>query len=330
MTNQDQLSEFLVALGVPKPEADVYVQLVILAAAGPATGYQVAKAMGKDPTSVYRALEELRKKGCVETVAGRGKQFRPEDPQALLARLEGQISLQAGRARTAFGRLPRTADAGEVYRLATLQQTTRRCQQLLGETRQVALLELVPETFRIVRSELQAAVRRGVAAVIKFHRLPADEERRFLQGATLVAEPDGETSAGLMPGLILHGVFDCRAHLVTYLDPVRQGDDAQAFWTANRLLAYQAHNGLASEITQTAVREGLARGEDAAALAKRIEDLAAAMHGPVDWDEFWNAIGYGDAAARRDVRERAQVPWSAAWRRRHGGEAPGRARDDDD
>ena len=310
MADQAKLSEMLVDLGVAKPEADVYVQLCVLAVEGSATGYQVAKALGRDPTSVYKALEELRRRGYVQTVAGRGKQYRPEDPQRLVDELARRARMQARRAKEAFRTLPRPRDEKEVYRLATRQQTIDQFRQLLDESVNVALLDLAPAALDAVARQIKAAVEREVTVVVKLYRQPSERQCAVLEGTLCIIEPDGEQLLELMPGPVMHGAFDCRAQLVTYLDR-RRDDDAitQAFWTPNLFLAYQAHSGLASEIIHTALRAGIAEGMDAADLGRLNEELARAAHGPVDWEAFWIDAGFADPGRRAEARRRSKVPW---------------------
>ena len=310
MDHLEKLSKHLVALGIPKPEADAYVQLYILAAEGSATGYQVAKAMGKDPTSVYKALEELRRKGFVETVAGRGKQFRPEDPDILLKRLERKARANAFSAKMAFREVPRPQPEQEVFRLTNRIQTIDRFKQLLDETRNVALLDMAPRALDRVLPAVQAAADRGVTVVAKLYREPDERQLARLKDVTWVIEPEGELMIDIMPGPVLHGVFDCRAQLVTYLDSYGERELTQAFWTPNLFLAFQAHSGLASEIIHTALRGGIGRGESAADLDRLNDEFARRVHGTVDWESFWQDAGFGDPGRRRRIREKSRLPWS--------------------
>ena len=59
----------------------------VLLRGGPGTGYTVARAAGLARANVYAALEGLVAKGAARVADGRPKQFRPEPPSTLLARL---------------------------------------------------------------------------------------------------------------------------------------------------------------------------------------------------------------------------------------------------
>jgi sugar-specific transcriptional regulator TrmB len=59
----------------------------VLLRGGPGTGYTIARAAGLARANVYAALEGLVGKGAARVGEGRPKQFRPEPPSTLLARL---------------------------------------------------------------------------------------------------------------------------------------------------------------------------------------------------------------------------------------------------
>jgi sugar-specific transcriptional regulator TrmB len=59
----------------------------VLLTGGPGTGYTVARAAGLARANVYAALEGLVSKGAARVAEGRPRQFRPEPPATLLARL---------------------------------------------------------------------------------------------------------------------------------------------------------------------------------------------------------------------------------------------------
>lgn len=59
----------------------------VLLRGGPGTGYTIARAAGLARANVYAALEGLVTKGAARVADGRPKQFRPEPPSTLLARL---------------------------------------------------------------------------------------------------------------------------------------------------------------------------------------------------------------------------------------------------
>lgn len=74
----------LTSFGFTPTESLIYE---VLLRDGPGTGYTVARAAGLARANVYAALEGLVAKGAARANDGRPKQFRPEPPSTLLARL---------------------------------------------------------------------------------------------------------------------------------------------------------------------------------------------------------------------------------------------------
>jgi sugar-specific transcriptional regulator TrmB len=74
----------LTPFGFTPTESAVYE---ILLRGGPGTGYTIARAAGLARANVYSALDGLVAKGAARMAEGPPKQFRPESPTTLLARL---------------------------------------------------------------------------------------------------------------------------------------------------------------------------------------------------------------------------------------------------
>jgi sugar-specific transcriptional regulator TrmB len=215
----DNAADTLVALGLTRPEADAYLQLLTLSAAGPATGYQVAKQLGKDPTSVYRALEALRQRGAVETVAGRGRLYRPVSPDELVRLLKRDFWSRSVRAREQLAALAVPGDDAEIYRLATRDQALERFGQLLDDCTEIALLDIAPSLRALVTPRLEAARARGVdIAILEIDH--ADD-------------------------VVLRGVFDRARQITTVFTGPPSHDLIAGFWSASAALARAAHAGLA-------------------------------------------------------------------------------------
>jgi sugar-specific transcriptional regulator TrmB len=77
----------------------------VLLRGGPGTGYTIARGAGLARANVYAALEGLVGKGAARVAGGRPKQFRPEPPSTLLARLsdrQGEAMEQISSALSAL------------------------------------------------------------------------------------------------------------------------------------------------------------------------------------------------------------------------------------
>jgi sugar-specific transcriptional regulator TrmB len=213
------LSDSLTNLGLTRPEADAYLQLLALSAAGPSTGYQVAKHLGKDPTSVYRALEALRQRGAVETVAGRGRQYRPVAPDELVRLLKRDFWARSVQAREQLAALAPPGDDAEIYRLATRDQALERFGQMLDDCAEIALLDIALPLRAHFAPRLTAARARGVEVVV------------------VVSDQAGD--------VILRGVFDRARQMTAVLGGSPGYALIAGFWSACAALARPAHASLA-------------------------------------------------------------------------------------
>lgn len=77
----------------------------VLLRGGPGTGYTIARAAGLARANVYAALEGLVGKGAARVGDGRPKQFRPEPPSTLLARLSDRQGEAMDQLSAALGAL---------------------------------------------------------------------------------------------------------------------------------------------------------------------------------------------------------------------------------
>src|SRR4029450_11076971 len=93
----------LTPFGFTPTESRVYE---VLRADGPGTGYALARSAGLARANAYSALEGLVAKGAARQDDGQPKRFRPEPPQAVLARIssaQGQGIEELSRALDSFG-----------------------------------------------------------------------------------------------------------------------------------------------------------------------------------------------------------------------------------
>lgn len=133
----------------------------VLLRGGPGTGYTVARAAGLARANVYAALEGLVGKGAARVGEGRPKQFRPEPPQTLLARLTDRQGEAMDQLTTALATLavPQSLTLVELA-------SSRGANQLMGHEiaraeREVTLVA-PPDSCLAVAPQLRRAASVGV------------------------------------------------------------------------------------------------------------------------------------------------------------------------
>lgn len=164
----------LTPFGFTPTESAVYH---VLLTGGPGTGYAIARAAGLARANAYSALEGLVAKGAARVDGGRPKQYRPEAPAALIAR----ISNDHGQALERLSRELETASVPETETLVEL--TTTR-----------ALLQLI--THDIARASRSV----GLLAPADAYPLLAPALRRpYAAGVPLQLASTGSVDVGFVP-----------------------------------------------------------------------------------------------------------------------------------
>jgi sugar-specific transcriptional regulator TrmB len=131
----------------------------VLLTSGPGTGYAIARAAGLARANAYSALEGLVAKGAARVEAGRPRQYRPEAPAGLIARISHNHGVALDRLSSDLELIsvPGTPTVVEIESgRAILQLITH---EVARATRSVALLA-PPDAFPL----LAPALRRPVAA----------------------------------------------------------------------------------------------------------------------------------------------------------------------
>lgn len=98
----DTIIETLGALGFSKMESLVYCALVPEEKMG---GYQIAKKINAQRPSVYSALENLLKKGCITSIPGSTAEYQAVPPDILIDEISQKYSDNAAKAKDMLKRL---------------------------------------------------------------------------------------------------------------------------------------------------------------------------------------------------------------------------------
>ena len=150
-------------LGFTRVEAEVYLYLL---GHSPATGYQIAKAIDRTRGAAYGVLTSLASKGAVVVDVGETRLWRAVPAGEFLDLLEHRFL--SGK-REAAGRLSEIEPAPPdslVYQLKTPEQVYGRARTMLGSCRMIALLDLDPKPFALLRKDIEAAVKRGAKVAL--------------------------------------------------------------------------------------------------------------------------------------------------------------------
>jgi sugar-specific transcriptional regulator TrmB len=203
----------LTSFGFTPTESLVYE---VLLTGGPGTGYAIARTAGLARANAYSALEGLVAKGAARVEGTRPKQYRPEAPAGLIARISNNHGLALERLSSELDQVavPNTPTVVEIESgRAMLQLITRD----VARASRFVMLLAPPDAFPL----LAPALRRPVAAqltVSLWSTGPVDLD--FVRA-------DVVTQKRSWPGMPIVAVVDDRSAVVG----ARNGNDVQGHWS---------------------------------------------------------------------------------------------------
>ena len=242
--------ESLRELGLTGLEAEAYAWLLT---ASPATGYGVAKGLGKPTANTYKALESLREKGAVVTDDDETRSYRAVAPPELLAALERGFLERRQRAADALSRLGTPGTDERVYQLSTTEQVIQRARQMLLRARRIAILDLFPWTAERLAPDLEAAADRGIRVVVKCYA-PLE-----IPGAKVILDAASDRVRERWPAQWANCVVDGSESLLALLS--HDGAEVhQAIWSGSPFISWVYHSALIAELFYSDVSRGLEDG----------------------------------------------------------------------
>ena len=190
---------------------------------GPGTGYALARAAGLARANAYSALEGLVAKGAARVEGGRPRQYRPEPPTSLIARISNDQGLALERLSTDLEAIavPGTPTVVEIETARTVLQLITH--DVARATRSVALVA-PPDAYPLLAPALRRPVSSGLPVEL-YSTAPVD-----LGFHPVEVIPEGHS----WPGMPIISVVDDRSAIVGS----RQGSEVRGHWsTAPALVA---------------------------------------------------------------------------------------------
>lgn len=244
MTTTDSRLSHLLALGFTETEALIYCELL---RGGPASGYRLAKAVGKARANVYQALSQLTQRGAALIEDSQVQTFRAADPQDLMRRLADSYRANAEAAQDALAKLAAPAADDRIYHLKTIDQLLERAVAMIGRAEAIILVDAFPEPLERILPALERAAARGVTVAGFTY------DARIEASFSLVHSTAADFALTRWPGLQLSVVADAREHLVSLLDH-GMTQVLHGIWSDSAYLSCLQHSGLSAEIRLSSLR----------------------------------------------------------------------------
>jgi sugar-specific transcriptional regulator TrmB len=203
----------LTSFGFTPTESLVYE---VLLTGGPGTGYAIARTAGLARANAYSALEGLVSKGAARVEGSRPKQYRPEAPAGLIARISNNHGLALERLSTELEHVavPSTPTVVEIESgRAMLQLITHD----VARANQLVMLLVPPDAYPLLAPALRRPVSAGLPVSL-WSTGAADLDFAPVR----VVTPGHE-----WPGMPIIAVVDDRSAVVG----ARNGNDVRGQWS---------------------------------------------------------------------------------------------------
>jgi sugar-specific transcriptional regulator TrmB len=188
----------------------------VLLRGGPGTGYAIARAAGLARANAYSALEGLVAKGGARVDGGRPRQYRPESPSALIARITNSHGLALERLSSELDQVS-VPDTPSVVEIESGRGVLQLITHDVARATQSVLLLAPSDAFPL----LAPALRRPVAANIAVSLWSTGPVDLEFASVHLVGEDHS------WPGMPIIVVVDGRSAIVG----ARHGSEVRGHWS---------------------------------------------------------------------------------------------------
>ena len=288
-----EATEKLMNLGLNRLEAEIYIFLL---QNGPATGYRIAKGLGRTNANTYKAVASLESRGAVQVNHDKNRLCRAVPPAEYLGNLENRFVSNKERARNLLENLHVPNSDHRIYTLTNLAQIKERARSILDRAKHIALLDIFPAMTDMVGSAMEAAAKRGVQVTAKIY------EPWSVPGAYLILRRNGDQIYDFYPMDTLEIAVDGREFLNVYLD-AQTGEPVQAVWSADPMLAYATLGSLGHHLILTELKAAVQDGANHSqmkTILDRHAPLAFISSRNQVYREHMTALGYPGFSSRKN------------------------------
>jgi Predicted transcriptional regulators len=237
-------------LGFTELEAAVYAYLVENA---PATPYRVAQEIGKPVANTYKAVKSLSQRGAVVIDETKNRQCQATPPDELLDKIKQSFLNRHQTAVNTLSQLKPSGDHEKIFALESAEQVFDRCRKLIEQAENIVLVDAFPQTIKILKPWLEAAVQRSISVVAQVY------EPTKIKGAEIVNFQAADVMLGRWEGQWLILVVDGAEYLFAYL--TADGLSVQkAIWCGSVFLSLPQHSNLALAFRASVIEELIKQG----------------------------------------------------------------------
>ena len=159
---EEELIKKLEALNFNKIEAKVYIELV---KCNELNGSQIAKKINASRSSVYLALDNLYKRGCVYLISGDTNMYIAEKPEILIEKMKSNFEETANIIKDELLELEQGDSQKNYYNLSGTQNFINKAKELLLYAEKEVYINTCID-LQIFKSEFETLNKKGVRIII--------------------------------------------------------------------------------------------------------------------------------------------------------------------
>ena len=224
-------------IGFTRLEAAIYISL---ARETGATGYKIAKIIGKPVPNTYKALESLQSKGAIiSDGSGKSRLYSALPISVYLDHIEKDFKTRRSNIEDSLKNLEVSRRDEGIYRLENVEQVFELTRDMLKSAERLVLVDAFPKSLAKIKKDLKKLAKRGVIVVIQAF----DEDE--IDGCVVLNNGTKEQME-LLPGEWFNVIVDAEQYILAFLDKDIE-DVYEAVWTKSPFVSLVMFNGLMHE-----------------------------------------------------------------------------------
>ncbi len=245
-----QNTEFITAMGFTQLEAEIYIYLLQKSSA---TGYGIAKNIGRTNANTYKAIQSLQAKGAVLVEEGDNRICRAVPAAELFDQLERSFLARKRRAVTELSKLKPIPIDDRVYQMTTIEQIYERCRSMLDSCTHSVILDLFPAPLAELTKPIIAAAERGIDIYVHAYE-PVE-----IEGVEVTLHRQADEISAFWSTDWLSIVVDGAQYLIAMIH-TDQAKVYQAIWSASPIISWVIHSYSLSDIQISQLSNSVANG----------------------------------------------------------------------
>ena len=229
ITMEEELIKKLETLNFNKIEAKVYIELV---QSNELNGSQIAKKINASRSSVYLALDNLYKRGCVYLISGDTNMYIAEKPDILIEKMKSNFEESANTIKDELLKLEQGDIQKNYYNLSGTQNFINKAKELLLYAEKEVYINTCID-LEIFKSEFDILDKKGVRIIVFTYKhmdvdnLPIELHYHSIEANSEVENKENEVR--LMMVVDLNYTLICSAN--------SENEEMTGTFTENKFLA---------------------------------------------------------------------------------------------